>query len=153
MLYGTNTKRSGPALPWLHPPLWWDCTASSIGELIPVKSHRFFFVAPCHVSVWRLLLQKGGGSHPGVGVSSRGRAGLHFYCAHAKLCWFKRTNGTACKEWMCLERPNKSVRRASLVPKSLYIFSMSEPYILHCLLDVKEQNASAFLAGVWQTGS
>lgn len=48
-----------------------------------------------------------------------------------------------CKEWMCLELPNKSVKRASPhAQKPLYFFShvLSEPYILHCLFDVKEQN-------------
>lgn len=49
------------------------------------------------------------------------------------------------REWMCLELPNKSVKRASPhAQKPLYLFHvLTEPYILHCLFEVKEQNASA----------
>lgn len=52
-----------------------------------------------------------------------------------------------CKEWMSLESPNKSVKRAS--PRAqkplcfvFFFLLLSEPYILHCLFDVKEQNTS-----------
>lgn len=81
---------------------------------------------------------------PRDGSEQRGRPGLEFIVPMPSCADLRELMALPCKEWMCLELPNKSVKRASPRAQNFFFFFphvSSEPCILHCLLDVKEQNA------------